>query len=123
MNPCEIEELVIQGIRDRRDAGRKEHGATMERQDLSLADWLEHLEEELTDAAVYVRKLRVIVDKMQQGIDAGRDLLDVVMLSDTSLLVDKGQWSLDEQEECERRLVAAQEVLNGKPLDVGEAPR
>lgn len=53
----EIEERVIAKIRQRRDAGRRKYGTTMERNDLSFAQWLQHLQEELMDAAIYAEKL------------------------------------------------------------------
>lgn len=56
-NEKEIEERVIAKIRQRRDAGRIKYGTTMERNDLSFAQWLKHLQEELMDAAIYVEKL------------------------------------------------------------------
>lgn len=54
----EIEESVILQIRARRDAGREKYKTTMERQDLTLAQRLQHLQEELLDAAIYVEKLK-----------------------------------------------------------------
>lgn len=54
----EIEEQVIDLIRQRRDTGRAKYGVTMERQDLSESDWLQHLIEELLDAAIYAMKLK-----------------------------------------------------------------
>jgi hypothetical protein len=38
-------------------AGLSKYGVTTERDDLSTADWLRHLQEELLDAAVYVERL------------------------------------------------------------------
>ena len=52
-----VEERVIDKMRERREAGRMEHGHTMERTDLTRRQWLENLQEELTDAAVYAQKL------------------------------------------------------------------
>ena len=54
----EIEDAVIEIIRKRRDGGRINHGTTMERTDLTLFDWLNHLQGELLDAAIYVEKLK-----------------------------------------------------------------
>ena len=54
----EVEESVIESIRQRRDAGRQKYGTTMERTDLVLSDWLQHLQEELLDAAIYVERLK-----------------------------------------------------------------
>lgn len=56
--PTEIEESVILQIRARRDAGRAKYQTSMERQDLTFTQWLQHLQEELLDAAIYVEKLK-----------------------------------------------------------------
>lgn len=52
-----FEEKVIDKIRSRAEVGKKKYGTTMEREDLSLIEWLTHLQEELMDAAVYVERL------------------------------------------------------------------
>lgn len=54
----EVEETVIAQIRNRRDVGREKYGTTMEREDLSFIQWLQHLQEELLDAAIYAEKLK-----------------------------------------------------------------
>ena len=46
-----FEEQVIEQIRKRADVGEKKYGVTLEREDLSIIDWLQHLQEELMDAA------------------------------------------------------------------------
>jgi len=53
-----IEEQVIAQIRKRAEIGEKKYGHTLEREDLSILDWLQHLQEELMDAAGYVEKLK-----------------------------------------------------------------
>tara|TARA_R100000329_G_scaffold2912_1_gene4384 strand:- start:60 stop:248 length:189 start_codon:yes stop_codon:yes gene_type:complete len=52
-----IEERVIAKIRSRANVGKAKYGVTMERDDLDLLAWLQHLQEELMDAAVYVERL------------------------------------------------------------------
>lgn len=52
-----IEEQVIEKIRSRSEIGERKYGVTMERGDLSLIQWLTHLQEELMDASVYIQKL------------------------------------------------------------------
>ena len=52
-----IEQRVIDRINERAEIGKKKYGVTMERGDLSLSDWLKHLQEELMDATVYIEKL------------------------------------------------------------------
>ena len=53
-----IEESVIQKIRDRAEVGEGKYGVTMERGDLSRVQWLNHLQEELLDGAIYIEKLK-----------------------------------------------------------------
>ena len=53
-----IEEQVIEQIRKRAKVGEGKYGATLERKDLNLFEWLQHLQEELMDAACYVEKLK-----------------------------------------------------------------
>lgn len=48
-------EVVRQRLADRAALGLSKYGVTTERGDLSLTDWLTHLQEELMDAAVYTQ--------------------------------------------------------------------
>ena len=52
-----IEESVINKIRSRAEVGEKKYGVTMERNDLSILQWMVHFQEELMDATVYIEKL------------------------------------------------------------------
>lgn len=52
-----IEDEVCKKIQQRAEVGKSKYGVTMERGDLSLVEWLTHLQEELMDAAVYVQRL------------------------------------------------------------------
>jgi hypothetical protein len=59
-----ITEAVVAQLRTRAEKGKSKYGTTMERDDLTLMQWLQHLQEELMDAAVYVEKLKgEIVEK------------------------------------------------------------
>ena len=59
-----VVESVIAQLRTRAEKGKEKYGTTMERNDLTLIQWLQHLQEELMDAAVYVEKLKgEIVEK------------------------------------------------------------
>lgn len=62
-----IEEQVINKLRSRAAVGKQKYGTTMERNDLTNAEWLKHLQEELLDAAVYVEKLLGLIDAYEQG--------------------------------------------------------
>lgn len=52
-----IEESVIEKIRSRAETGLLKYGTTMEREDLSVKDWLRHAQEEAMDYCVYLERL------------------------------------------------------------------
>lgn len=52
-----IEEKVIAEIRQRAKKGEAKYGTTMDRDDLSLKEWLQHLKEELMDGVIYTQKI------------------------------------------------------------------
>jgi len=56
-----IEEKVIAEIRERAKKGEAKYGTTMDRGDLSLKEWLQHLKEELMDGVIYTQKIIDIV--------------------------------------------------------------
>ena len=49
---------VITQLRDREEKGMSKYGVNTERKDLSTLEWLQHLQEELMDATVYIEKLK-----------------------------------------------------------------
>ena len=51
-------ENVITQLRDREEQGMIKYGVNTERKDLSTLEWLQHLQEELMDATVYIEKLK-----------------------------------------------------------------
>jgi len=53
-----IEKRVIDRINQRAEIGKQKYGVTMERTDLSTYEWLNHLQEELLDAIIYIEKLK-----------------------------------------------------------------
>lgn len=53
-----IEKKVIDSIAERAAVGYKKYGVNMDRTDLSTAQWLKHLQEELLDASIYIEKLK-----------------------------------------------------------------
>ena len=61
-----IEEQLIKKLRSRAVAGKAKYGVTMERNDLTSAEWLKHLQEELMDAAVYVEKLLTLIEAYEE---------------------------------------------------------
>jgi hypothetical protein len=53
-----ILEEVIYRMRERSEVGIKKYGTTLDREDLSHLDWLNHLQEELMDAILYLQKIK-----------------------------------------------------------------
>ena len=48
---------VIKDLKRRESKGIKTYGTTMDRTDLDRKEWMNHLYEELLDAALYIKKL------------------------------------------------------------------
>jgi hypothetical protein len=53
-----IVEEVIDLFRKRSEQGLKKYGTTLDRDDLSEMEWIQHLQEELMDAILYLTKLK-----------------------------------------------------------------
>ena len=51
-------ENVVSQLRAREERGLSKYGVNTERTDLSTLEWLQHLQEELMDATVYIEKLK-----------------------------------------------------------------
>ena len=49
---------VITQLKSREQKGLLKYGVTTERTDLTTLEWLQHLQEELMDACVYIEKLK-----------------------------------------------------------------
>ena len=51
-------EAIRTMLKERSQVGIKKYGVTTERTDLNMLDWIQHLQEELLDAAVYLQALK-----------------------------------------------------------------
>lgn len=47
---------------EREEVGKRKYGTTMDRKDLSLDEWIEHMKQELMDAILYLEKIKSIYD-------------------------------------------------------------
>ena len=56
-------ENVVTQLRNREEEGLRKYGVNTERTDLTSLEWLQHLQEELMDASVYIEKLK---DEMKE---------------------------------------------------------
>ena len=52
---------VIEKIQKRAEAGYKKYGVGLDKDDQPLDAWLNHLQEELMDAANYIEKIRAVL--------------------------------------------------------------
>jgi len=52
---------IIRQFKDRADVGKKKYGTTLDREDLSSKDWIQHAQEELMDAILYLEKLKNVL--------------------------------------------------------------
>jgi hypothetical protein len=52
---------------EREERGVKKYGTTMDRNDLSLSEWIEHMKQELMDAILYLEKIKTIYDAQRHS--------------------------------------------------------
>ena len=53
-----IVKRVIDSFKRRSERGLEKYGTTLDRKDLTNLEWLQHLQEELMDATLYIEKLK-----------------------------------------------------------------
>jgi len=53
-----IVDSVIESFKERSNVGIKKYGVTLDRDDLSFLEWINHLQTELQDAILYAEKLK-----------------------------------------------------------------
>ena len=59
-------QIVKAKFEERSQRGMKKYGTNLEREDLDIFEWLNHLQEELMDATLYVERLKAeIGDKLR----------------------------------------------------------
>jgi len=51
---------VISAFQKRAEFGQKKYGTTLDRNDLSFLQWIQHAQEELMDAILYLEKLKQV---------------------------------------------------------------
>ena len=60
-------QAVKEKFEERSQTGIRKYNTTLERNDLSFLEWLEHLQEELMDATLYVERLKTSYVEETQG--------------------------------------------------------
>ena len=56
---------VINSFRERSEQGINKYGTTLQRDDLSPLEWMQHLQEELMDATLYIEVLKSKLIKLE----------------------------------------------------------
>jgi len=62
-----IVEQVIEDLKSRSEIGIKKYGVTLDRDDLSLKEWLQHAYEECLDQANYLKKAITLLENLEQS--------------------------------------------------------
>lgn len=53
---------IVSQFVDRAKIGKEKYGVTLDRDDLSILDWIQHAQEEHMDAILYLEKIKKVVD-------------------------------------------------------------
>lgn len=53
-----IVQSVVDKYKERSNVGIEKYGTTLQENNLTLLEWLNHLQEELMDATLYIEKLK-----------------------------------------------------------------
>jgi hypothetical protein len=54
---------VVDRFKQRSEFGQKKYGTNLDRTDLSFLDWVQHMQEELMDAILYLEKMKKVSDE------------------------------------------------------------
>ncbi len=65
--PDSVVQSIIDAFISRAKLGKEKYGQTLDRDDLSVLEWIQHAKEEHMDAILYLEKLqRVIMEKQNK---------------------------------------------------------
>ena len=64
---------IIKEFGERAEKGYNKYGTDMDRKDLSVAEWAQHLREELMDGLVYLTRLKKDIIKLEEELQAHRN--------------------------------------------------
>lgn len=71
-----VVEQVVKNFNERSRVGIEKYGTTLDRDDLTLLQWLTHLQEELMDATLYIQKLKNDLEQNPNGIVIAKESWD-----------------------------------------------
>jgi hypothetical protein len=70
-----IVNTVVQRFIQRSEFGQKKYGVTLDRTDLKTADWIQHMQEELMDAILYLEKLKTTIATTEGSSTGQKDVI------------------------------------------------
>ena len=65
--PDSIVAAVVASFLQRSELGQKKYGTTLDRTDLKTLDWIQHVQEELMDAILYLERLKKEFNHLSKG--------------------------------------------------------
>jgi hypothetical protein len=65
--PDSIVQTVIDKFITRAEMGKKKYGVTLDREDLSIEDYIQHALEEHMDAILYLQKVKTMLEQQKNG--------------------------------------------------------
>ena len=65
--PDSVVQTVIDNFIRRAEMGEKKYGVTLDREDLSIEDYINHALEEHMDAILYLQKIKSMLEKQKNG--------------------------------------------------------
>ena len=77
----EVKDQVVLSVMakysERSAVGLRKYGTTLDREDLTIFDWLNHLQEELMDATLYIERIRkdIAIEKTKSFSDGYREAM------------------------------------------------
>ena len=77
----EVKDQVVLSVMakyaERSAVGLRKYGTTLDREDLTIFDWLNHLQEELMDATLYIERIRkeIAIEKTKSFSEGYREAM------------------------------------------------
>lgn len=65
--PDLIVQTIVENFVKRAEMGEKKYGVTLDREDLSIEDFIEHALQEHMDAILYLQKVKTMLEKQKNG--------------------------------------------------------
>jgi hypothetical protein len=86
-----IVQSVLRQFQERSELGQKKYGTTLDRNDLSFSQWIQHMKEELMDAVLYMQRLKEEITNMKEE-KLLRDIEDIDIYGMQVVEPDNGFW-------------------------------